>query len=113
MYSKRLATLFITCLIAAGCTPESSNPPPVVNTPSPKASVTPPAVSPYENKLVRRPGKSMEDGKVYLVENGKKRWVVNASWFAAHGFKFPEAVIEITPAALDAIPIGDPIEQKF
>jgi hypothetical protein len=84
-------------------------------TPSPSAS-TPTApstaqnpASVYENKLVRRPGNSVEDGKVYLVQNGKKRWVVNASWLEAHGYKFPNDVHEIPTVDLDAMPSGDPI----
>ena len=69
-----------------------------------------PTTSVYENRLVRRPGKTVEDGKVYLVRNGTKHWIVNASWCAAHGFKFPDDVREISAADLDAIPTADPIQ---
>jgi len=82
-------------------------------TATPAAAATSVATTPpskYENTLVRRPGNSPEDSKVYVVQNGRKRWVVNASWFAAHGFKFPDAVQVLTNAEFDAIPIGDPIQ---
>jgi hypothetical protein len=82
---------------------------PTGNPPATQAAPPVPGAA-YENKLVRRPGNNPEDGKVYVVQNGKKRWVVNASWFAAHGFKFPEDVHEISAAELDAIPTGDPIQ---
>jgi hypothetical protein len=103
-----LKTIFavVLCMWACSCGPTST--PPIeksatVATPSPTASL-------YENELVRRPGTTVEDGKVYLVQNGTKRWIVNASWFAANGFKFPDDVRQISPADLDAIPTADPIK---
>jgi hypothetical protein len=59
--------------------------------------------------MVKLPAGSGDDGKVYVVQEGKKRWVVNASWFASHNYKFPEDVIEIPASELAAIPVGDPI----
>lgn len=68
------------------------------------------AVSKYEGKVVKRPGGPGDDGKVYIVQGGKKRWVVNASWFAPHGYKFPEDVREIPAADFEAIPTGEAIQ---
>ena len=90
------------CVMETGC---SSSP----NSAGSKDAAKAPAIL-YENKLVRRPGDTPEDNKVYLVQNGRKRWVVNASWLAAHGFKFPEDVNVITPTDLEAIPTGEPIQ---
>ena len=110
-YRKAFAVLFMigVGLFAYGCSSNSSSPVPTGSAP---ASQAPPQASgsAYENKLVRRPGSSAEDGKVYVVQGGKKRWVVNASWFGGHGFKFPDDVHEISAAELDAIPTGDPIQ---
>jgi hypothetical protein len=97
------------CLFTPGCSSSGSRTDPTENPPAAQAARPVPGAA-YENKLIRRPGSSPEDGKVYVVQNGKKRWVVNASWFAAHGFKFPEEVHEISAAELDAIPTGDPIQ---
>src|ERR1041384_3928427 len=88
-------------LSVAGCTSSSPSPQATEAT-QPTATVPSPA-SIYENKLVRRPGTGPEDAKVYLVQNSKRHWVVNASWFAAHGYKFPDQVQEIPAADLDAI----------
>jgi hypothetical protein len=99
-----LAAFVGITLLASGCSSNPPSPPPS----STSVSTTPP--SPYENKLIRRPGSTIEDGKVYVVQNGKKHWVVNASWFSNHGFKFPDQVQEIPAAQLDAIPEGDPIQ---
>jgi len=102
---KLRPVLFVgAVLISCGC---SATPP----TPQPSASVSTPAVpgSPYENMLIRRPGTSAEDTKVYIVQNGRRHWVVNASWFTAHGYKFPDDVHEITVAQFEAVPAGDPI----
>ena len=90
-------------LFASGCSSDSS-------TPAPTASATQALSSAYENKLVRSPGNSAEDGKVYVVQGGKKRWVVNASWLGGHGFKFPDDVHEVSVAEFDSIPTGDPIQ---
>jgi hypothetical protein len=81
---------------------------------SPPAA-TPPAAqstaqSQWENKLVRRPGSAPEDGKIYWVKDGRKHWIVNASWITAHGYKWPDDVNEIPAAELDAIPVADAIQ---
>ena len=103
-----LKTIFavLLCMWACSCGPTSA--PPTEKSASTATPST--AASVYENKLVRRPGTGVEDGKVYLVHNGTKRWIVNASWFAANGFKFPEDVHQIPAADLDAIPTADPIK---
>ncbi|MEP7362264.1 MAG: hypothetical protein ABI972_03345 [Acidobacteriota bacterium] len=103
MLTAATAAALFTLLLAVGC---SSPPPP----PPQETAATQPPTSPFEKLLVRRPGNEPEDGKVYLVRNGKKQWVVNAKWLAANGYRFPEDVREISAAELAAIPTGDPIE---
>jgi len=60
--------------------------------------------------MIRRPGTSSEDGKVFVVLKGVKHWVVTPAWFAAHGFNFPADVLEVTVAELDAIPTGEALQ---
>jgi SAM-dependent methyltransferase len=60
----------------------------------------------FEGCLVRRPGETAEDQKVYFVENGRKRWVTTADWIIAKGMNWPSDVQLITPEELDAIPPG-------
>ena len=91
-------------LFATGCSSDA---------PGPKTESSqkqPAAVSPFENKMIRRPGKTPEDTKVYVVQGGKKRWVVNAAWFSTHGFRFPADVMEVPVEVFDYIPIGEPIQ---
>lgn len=64
----------------------------------------------YDHLLVRRPGKSPEDGKVYVVSNGEKRWVLHGEWIQAHGYKWPNDVHNIPASELDAIPTGPVLE---
>src|SRR5450755_814301 len=86
----------------AGCTAS----PPASNAPAAQSAPQ----SQWENKLVRRPGSAPEDGKVYWVKDGKRHWIVNASWITAHGYKWPADVNEIAAADLEAIPQGDAIQ---
>lgn len=74
------------------------------------ASVVDKATSKWEGSLVKRPaGNSVEDGKVYLVQGGKRCWVLSAEWLKLHGYKFPEDVKVISAEELAAIPLGDVI----
>ncbi|MEA2664907.1 MAG: hypothetical protein QOI11_1851 [Candidatus Eremiobacteraeota bacterium] len=68
-----------------------------------------PAPSGYEHHLVRRPGMSVEDQKVYWVDGGRKRWIVDAAWVGAHGYKWPQDVETIPAPALAALPDGEPV----
>jgi hypothetical protein len=69
----------------------------------------------YEHQLIRseaaRRPTSVEDGKVYVVTDGKKRWVTHVDWILAHGYKWEADVHEIPKSELDAIPTGPPIEE--
>lgn len=95
-------------LIVVGCSPTSRSP---ESAASPSASTSSPAIAAkYEHQLVRRPGNAPEDGKVYVVLEGKKRWVTHAEWVRAHGYNWPNDVHEIPASELEAIPTGPPIE---
>jgi SAM-dependent methyltransferase len=59
--------------------------------------------------LVRRPGETPEDQKVYYVENGRKRWVTTAEWIIEKGMNWPGDVQLITAEELDAILTGPPL----
>jgi hypothetical protein len=93
------AMCFLTCLILslAGC---SQAPPCIVIS----------AASKYDKKLVRRPGSTPEDGKVYVVKDGKKFWVLSGEWMKKNGYKWPDDVMEISASDLDSIPLGPQIE---
>jgi hypothetical protein len=64
----------------------------------------------YEGRLLRRPGTSSEDSKIYLVRDGKKRWVTSPQWLEAHKSEFKGDVIILSPQELEDIPIGDPLQ---
>lgn len=70
------------------------------------ASVVDKATSKWEGSLVRRPGNTPEDGKVYVVQGGIKRWVISGEWLKLHGYKFPDDVKVISVEELAAIPLG-------
>ena len=62
----------------------------------------------YEGQLVRRPGPTPEDGKVYIVRNGIRHWVIDHRWTLQNGFHWPNDVKVIPPGELDPIPRGEP-----
>jgi len=94
-----LTFLMTVILVTAGCAPQPA--------PSPSALVAVPA---WEGKLVRKPGDTPDDSKVYLVKDGKRHWIVNADWLKANGFRWPDDVHTIRAADLDAIPQGEPLQ---
>jgi hypothetical protein len=63
----------------------------------------------WENKLVRRPGGTIEDSKIYLVKDGKRHWVTHSSWISAHSSEFSSGVQPVSASELEVIPLGDPI----
>ena len=67
-----------------------------------------PLASKWEGHLVRRPGTSLEDGRVYFVENGRKRWTSNPT-LVPERFKWPGDVTTISAGELSAIPAGESI----
>jgi hypothetical protein len=68
------------------------------------------AASQYEGQLIRRPGSTAEDQKVYIVRNGVKQWIVDRRWVTSHGYRWPDDVKTIPASELDAIPLGDTIQ---
>lgn len=105
----RIPIGLILLLVSAGCSSPKAN-----DAGSSLATSRPiqASAAKYEGKLVRRPGPTVEDSKVYEVMQGKKRWIANGDWIAAHGFKWPDDVNTISAAELEAIPLGEPISTK-
>src|ERR1019366_5412018 len=98
--------LGVPILLLFGCSSPGPSGPPA----TPQVSTPAPAASPLEHKMIRRTSDTPEDAKVYVVEGGKKHWVVNAGWFAAHGYRFPSDVQLIPVNEFAASPTGDPIQ---
>jgi hypothetical protein len=63
----------------------------------------------YENQIVRRPGDSVEDSKVFVVLNHKRCWVIHSEWLPKHGYKWPDDVKTILASELEQIPVGEPV----
>jgi hypothetical protein len=68
-----------------------------------------PLASKWEGHLVRRPGRSPEDGKYFFVENGQKRWITDSALLPATRLKSTGDLTTISAAELSAIPTGSPI----
>ncbi|MCK4524869.1 MAG: hypothetical protein KAU07_00325 [Candidatus Andersenbacteria bacterium] len=56
--------------------------------------------------------KSLEDSKVYLIENGNKRWITSAAVFISNGYKWEDIVI-VTELELELYPSGENIKASF
>jgi hypothetical protein len=108
--SNRASTLLFIALasiaiVGGGCGKSETT------TDTSKQGVTTSApASKWEGKLVRRAGTTDEDGKVYVVQGGKKRWVVSSAWLREHAYRFPEDVSIISAEELASIPSGEAIQ---
>jgi hypothetical protein len=102
--SSRLIFAIVSILVIAttGC---SSGPTVTESQPQKSASS-------LENQLLRQSGDTPENGKIYVVKDGKRHWIVYSSWIGAHASELSGGVQEIDAARLEAIPIGDPITAK-
>ena len=66
-------------------------------------------INKYENNSFLE---SLEDSKVYLIENGKKRWITSAAVFISNGYKWEDLVI-VTELELELYPSGENIKASF
>jgi SAM-dependent methyltransferase len=64
--------------------------------------------SALEGKLVRAPGDTVEDQKVYLIREGKKHWVVSAEWLDRHSLRLSDT-IQVERNVLDSLFTGPPL----
>jgi hypothetical protein len=94
-----LALLLLLASITIGCAPS-----PTGSESKPKAISTR-----WDNKLVRRAGDTPEDGKIYVVRDGKRHWITHSSWIGAHASEFPAGVQTVAASELDVIREGDSI----
>lgn len=102
-FSLLAMSALVGCGKRPGADAASANQPAATPSEAKTPAASAPA-SPYEGKVVRRApiDGSKEDGWFY-VKDGKRRWIVDASWLATQGLK-PEDVTEISADALQAIP---------
>ena len=68
------------------------------------------AGSKWEGQMIRRPGSTPEDGKIFIVSDGTRHWVISAKWLTQHGYNFPQDVHVISAEALAQIPEGNAIQ---
>ena len=62
-----------------------------------------------EGKLIRVPGTSAEDQKVYFISGGRKHWVVTTEWLAKRGLRL-EDTIEADRDVLARFFLGTPLQ---
>jgi hypothetical protein len=65
--------------------------------------------APLEGQLIRKPASPPEDPMVYVVERGRRRWVMDEVWLQEHGYRWPDDVHTIPAEQLNAIPMGTPV----
>jgi hypothetical protein len=94
-------TVAIAVLLAAGCGTERPAGP---ASEGPSSSTGTPA-SRWEGKLVV----ASNDQKIYLIQNGRKRWITSPDVMQKHGFRW-DAVNRVPPAELAALPEGEPVQ---
>lgn len=89
--------------------------------PADALEIVPPETSPAEGIFVQAPDfistgsgsndlliKLPDDPKIYLIENGQRRWITSEDVFNEQGYDWND-IITVTPSILALIPEGDPI----
>src|SRR3954447_26772773 len=105
---NRIAIIVPAALLSValpGCSDRSAK----SGTASPETGATA-IISKWNGKLVRRPGSTSEDAKVYLVRDGQKHWVLSSAWMKRNGYKWPDDVNQISAEDLAQIPTGSVLE---
>lgn len=104
-YIKPILIFTAILFINEGCSRPAAN-----NESSQTSVITQSLTSKWEGRLVRRPGSTAEDQKIYLVKNGKKCWVTSGEWLRQHAYRFPDDVKVISEEELAQIPEGPAIQ---
>jgi SAM-dependent methyltransferase len=63
----------------------------------------------YCRKLIRQPGDTPEEQKLYIIQDGKKRWVLSMATALKLGYSWPDDICEIPSTELADIPTGLPV----
>jgi hypothetical protein len=62
----------------------------------------------YDGAMIRMPGTLPEEEMVYLVREGKRRWITSPEWLSRQGRTWGE--VQVVPREeLEAIPLGPPL----
>jgi hypothetical protein len=104
-YIKLILVFTAILFMTEGCSRPAAN-----NESSQTSVITQSLTSKWEGRLVRRPGSTAEDQKIYLVKDGKKRWVTSSEWLRQHAYRFPDEVQVIPGEELAQIPEGAAIQ---
>jgi len=59
--------------------------------------------------LVRGHGLDYEGTKVFLVRDGRRRWITDPTWLTAHGYRSPQDVEIVDDAVIRAIPEAEAV----
>lgn len=62
----------------------------------------------YENAMIRVYGTEPEDEKLYLVKDGKRRWITSPKWLEDSGRQWSD-VLFVAREQLESIPMGPPL----
>jgi ABC-type polysaccharide/polyol phosphate transport system ATPase subunit len=62
-----------------------------------------------EGRVFRGNGTTWDEQKIFVIENGAKRWVNDGAWLAKHGIDWPHDVTFVEGGVLESIPEGEPV----
>ena len=64
-----------------------------------------------EGALFRGNGTTWDEQKIFIIQDGKKRWIIYGDWLARNGYAWPQDVNFVEQGVLDGVPDGEPIEK--
>jgi ABC-type polysaccharide/polyol phosphate transport system ATPase subunit len=62
-----------------------------------------------DGRVFRGNGTTVEEQKIFVIENGAKRWITDGSWLARNGVDWPHDVTFVEGGVLEKIPEGEPV----
>jgi ABC-type polysaccharide/polyol phosphate transport system ATPase subunit len=67
------------------------------------------AIMQLENRVFRGNGTTFEEQKIFIIRQGRKRWIMDSSYLARNGIDWPHDVTFVEGGVMENVPEGEPI----
>lgn len=71
----------------------------------------PGVIATMEGALFRGNGTTWDEQKLFIIQGGKKRWIIYGDWLERNGYAWPQNVNFVEHGVLSTVPDGEPIDK--